>query len=504
MSRTAPLLFLALDVGTSGAKATAVDLDGRVVGHGRRSYGMQSPHPGWVEQDPRDWSERAVEALAQVSRRLEDPSRVAGIALTGQCPTVAPVDARGNPVGAGMLYLDNRATEEAHELATHLPAAEWHRRTGHVPEAFYAGPKILWLRRHRPKVFARARHFVQPRDVVLRRLTGVNATDETHAGTTLFFDLAARRWAADILAAFDLTPDVFPPIMKAYQVAGTLSAAVAEEVGLAPDVPVTIGAADSLCAAYGVGVADPGPISEMAGSSSCLNSSIPCPLEDERITQYRYVMADRYMTELGVNTAGAAISWVARRFAYPSQNALLERARRFRGRLRRSQRTATDPRELAPLFIPYLGDGERDDPDIRGAFAGLSQRHARDAIAFAAVEGVALAVRATIEVLREAGCEFDELRVSGGAARHDVTSQLKADVLNRVVTNVPGDSTAIGTALLAAGAAGFDEDAARALESVLARGTRYAPEPWAVEAEAARAEWFDAVRTSDALRIRRS
>ena len=255
-------------------------------------------------------------------------------------------------------------------MAAQFPAAEWHRRTGQVPEAFYTGPKMLWMRRHQPQVFARARCFVQPRDAVLRRLTGVTATDETHAGTTLFFDLAKRRWAGDILAAFDLSEDLLPPILAPYAVAGKLRAAVAREVGLPSGLPVTIGAADSLCAAFGAGVTDPGPISEMAGSSSCLNSSIPSPLEDTRITQYSYVVKGRYMTELGVNTAGAAISWVARRFGYPSQNVLLEDAERFRRRLRRARRSPTDARELAPLFIPYLGDGERDDPSIRRCVRG--------------------------------------------------------------------------------------------------------------------------------------
>ena len=185
-------VFVTVDVGTSGARAVAVDLDGRVVLQSRRPYATRTPNPGWSEQDPRDWAERAVEALTLLVRRLGQRAHVAAIGLTGQCPTVAPFDARGRPVGPGILYLDNRSVAEAEEMRALLGAAEWHRRTGHAPEAFYVGPSVLWLRRRQPDVFAATRRFLQPRDVVLRRLTGVEATDETHAGTTLFYDLGRR------------------------------------------------------------------------------------------------------------------------------------------------------------------------------------------------------------------------------------------------------------------------------------------------------------------------
>src|SRR5439155_2760105 len=108
------------------------------------------------------------------------------IGLTGQCPTAAPFDRRGRPAGPGMLYRDNRAAAEAREMREAIGVVEMHRRTGHTAEAFHIGPKVLWLRRHRPDVFGRTRRFLQPRDVVLRRLTGRTATDESHADATLF------------------------------------------------------------------------------------------------------------------------------------------------------------------------------------------------------------------------------------------------------------------------------------------------------------------------------
>src|SRR5689334_5335485 len=190
------------------------------------------PHPGWAEQDPRDWVETAVAALARLVHRLGG-RRVVAIGLTGQCPTVAPYGPRGAPVGPGLLYRDNRAVAEAQQMRDALGDTAVHRRTGHLPEAFHVGPKVLWLRRHAPQVYGRTRTFLQPRDAVLRRLTGRVATDETHANATLFFDLEARAWAPDLFAAFDVDPALFPEVLPPWAVAGTVRAAAAEETGLA-------------------------------------------------------------------------------------------------------------------------------------------------------------------------------------------------------------------------------------------------------------------------------
>jgi xylulokinase len=494
-------VMVAVDVGTTGARAVAVDLEGRVIREHRRPFPTRTPNPGWTEQDPRDWAERAVESLALLARRLDQRAHVAAIGLTGQCPSVAPFDAQGRPVGPGILYLDNRSATEAAEMRELLGDAEWHRRTGHVPEAFYVGPTMLWLRRHQPGVYAETRRFLQPRDVVLRRLTGVEATDETHAGTTLFYDLEHRRWATDLLDAFNVDPDLLPRILSPTDIAGELTEPVAKEVGLDAGTPVVIGAADSLCAAFGAGVADAGPISEMAGSSSCLNSSVTAPVADPRITLYSHVAGPGYMTELGVNTAGAAMDWVVRRFAFDRHSSLVAEADRFHRRLRRARRRGADPLEIAPLFVPYLGDGERDDPRIRGGFVGLSQRHDRSAIAFATIEGVAFSLHRVLGTLQDAGCRFDELRVSGGAAMHPLTSQIKADVLDRLVVTLDGDTTAIGCALLAASGTEFKADVDHAIGSILNRARRYSPSEWARTIEAERAEWFTSVTTSAALRM---
>jgi xylulokinase len=491
-----PPLLVAVDVGTTGARAAAIDLAGRIVAEVRRPYRTRAPQPGWAEQDARDWEEHAVSALSGLAAQLPDAGCVAAIGLTGQCPTVAPVGGDLRPVGPGMLYRDNRAVAEAEEMREAVGIEAMHERTGHVAQAFHVGPKVLWLRRHQPEVFGRTRRFLQPRDIVLHRLTGRVATDETHADATMFFDLRERRWDAGLFRLFDVDPALFPEVLAPWEAAGGLSGDAAREVGLRAGLPVVVGAADSQCVAFGAGVVDPGPVSEMAGASSCLNSSVREPLADVRITHYSHVVPERFTTELGINTSGAAVDWAVRRLGYRGHAALAADAGRM---LRRFRRSKGDPRDAAPLFLPYLGDGERDDPALRGAFVGLSLRHDRAALAYAVLEGIAFGVRGALTDLARAGSPVDELRVSGGGGRLEVLSQIKAEALQAPVLALRGDAAAIGTALLSAAPAGLGDEAGAAVRSVLAAARRFEPAGGAGWLEP-RLHWYEQTRAADAVR----
>lgn len=504
-ARGAPLVA-AVDAGTTGARAIAFDLQGRQVGEARRPYRISSPRPGWAEQDARDWAEGAAAALRGLAARTRAAGRIRAIGLTGQCPSMVPVDEHCAPLRPGMLYRDNRAVAEALEMRERIGDQAMHQRTGHVAEAFHVGPKVLWLRRHEPAIFALTRLILQPRDVVLHRLTGLARTDETHANATLFFNLRGRAWDTGLLTAFGIDPALFPPVLRPWEVAAELPRRAADELGLDPGIPVVIGAADSQCAAFGAGVAGPGPVSEMAGASSCLNSAVPEPLADLRVTHYGHTVPGCYCTELGVNTTGAAISWAVKTLGYATYGELSADAERCRRRMQRAARrggagatTAADAVDAVPLFLPYLGDGERDDPSARAGFIGLSDRHSRPELAFAVIEGVALGVRSVLQILEQAGSPLAELRVGGGGARLDLSGQTKADLLGRPVLHLDLDPAGFGAAMLAAAAAGMPDEAAGAALAVRRRARRFVPSRWGSQFELHRAAWFDQVRVSAAV-----
>jgi xylulokinase len=492
-------IFVAIDAGTTGARACAVDLSGRIVHEVRRPYPMSAPRPGWAEQDPRDWRDGALESLAELTQTLGAGASIEAIGLTGQCPTVAPIGSDGEPVGPGMLYRDNRAAAEAAEMRARIGDAEMHARTGHIAEAFHVGPKVLWVRAHEPEIFRATELFAQPRDIVLRALTGVRATDQTHANSTVFYDLRARDWAGALLDACSLDPSVFGDVMAPWDQAGTVAPSVAARTGVAAGCPVVIGAADSQCAAFGSGVLGPGPISEMAGSSSCLNSIVVEPLADRRVTHYSHVVPDVFSTELGLNTTGSAVQWAVAKLGFDGYAPLEAAARGVHDRLRDG--SAGDPTAAAPVFLPYLWDGERDDVRLRAAFVGLSDRHGRDELAYAVLEGVAFGVVETLAILVAAGSPCDELRVAGGGARLPALGAIKADALGVPVAHLDADTSPVGVALLAATAVGFEREAEAAIAAGLARAARFEPSARGREGMLARFAWWSDVRGAEAVRM---
>jgi sugar (pentulose or hexulose) kinase len=466
-------VLVAIDVGTSGARASAFDVSGAPLGEVRRSYPTSLPDEGWAEQDARRWQTASISALAGLAGQLGPHTRVCGIGITGQCPSVVPVDGRGLPLRPGIIYRDNRATAEAEWMCRRFGTGALHALTGHVPAAFHVGAKILWIRAHEPAVFARARRFLQPTDYVVLALTGETVTDWTMGAATALLDLRERRWAADLLVDLDLDPELLPPLRPSWLVVGCLRPSLARRLGLPPDLPVIAGAGDSIACAVGAGVTAPGPVSEMAGSSTCLNSVVAEPVPDEGVTHYPSAVEERgYLTEVGINTTGEALDWVVQ-LAYSGPG------RRPRGsdyaRLDRDA-AALPPGADGLLFAPVLGDGERDDPALRGAVTGLSLRHDHRAWGRAVLEGIAFGIRARLETLGRASAPLTELRVSGGGAALDAWNHIKADVLGVPVIRVSGDATAAGAAMLAGIGTGVYRDAAEATAAGYRPGLRVDPD----------------------------
>lgn len=470
--RTGPdATIVAVDVATSGARAAVFDLEGRRLLEVRRPYSTYAPRPGWAEQDADAWRSASLAALGEALRRA--PGRPLAIGLTGQCPSVVGVDGRGRPTGPGLLYRDNRAIREAAEFRRRFGAAEVHRQTGHLPAAFHIGPKLLWLRRHDPARFAATRTFVQPRDLVGLALTGELATDGTHAAATLLFALEARRWHEPYLDALGLDPRLLPAVLPSSAVLGDLRPSLVRRFGLPGPVPVVVGGADSQACALGCGLLDPGVASEMAGSSTCLNTIVERPLPVLEVTHYPHVVGDRFTTETGLNTTGAAVAWLATLlYAGPRAAAGARAYARFD-----AEAATVQPGSDGLLALPVLGDGERTDPTLRGAVVGLSERHGRAHLARAMLEGVAYAMRAQLELVRAAGVPLGELRVSGGDARLGTWNQVKADVIGLPVQVVEGDAAVTGVAMLAGLGCGAYPSSRDAVARATRLGAAWLPDP---------------------------
>ena len=457
---TATDTLVSVDVGTSGARATAYDTAGALLLEVRRPYSTQTPRDGWAEQDAARWRSASLSALATLIARLGSGHTIHAIGLTGQCPSVVPIDRHGAPLRPGLIYRDNRAVGEARWLRETFGAETLHTLTGHVPAAFHVAAKILWIRANEPDVFKAAKLFLQPTEFLALTLTGDAVTDWTMAAASALLNLRRREWAPELVEAVGLDLAQLPAPHPSWSVIGGLRPALVRRFRLSRPIPIVAGAGDSIACAFGAGVTSPGPVSEMAGSSTCLNTIVSEPTTDLAVTHYPSAIGrEGYVTEVGINTAGEAVDWLAS-LTYGGRT----------GRLRTAdfEQLDRDAAGVAPgsdglVFVPVLGDGERDDPTLRGAMIGLSVRHDRRSLARAALEGVAFAIRAHVEGLGTASTPATEMRVSGRPASLRTWNQIKADVLGIPVLRVPGDATTSGVAMLAGLGVGVYPDAARAV-----------------------------------------
>jgi len=466
--------LVSVDVGTSGARATAYDSDGAMLLEVRRPYPTRTPRDGWAEQDAAQWRSSSLSALGALIAQLGGGHAILAIGLTGQCPSVVPIDGRGTPLRPALIYRDNRAVAEAAALCAAFGAEALHTLTGHVPAAFHVAAKILWIRANEPEVFAAARLFVQPTELIALTLTGEAVTDWSMAAASAMLNLRERRWAPELLGAVGLEASQLPDPRPSWSVIGELRPSLVARFGLTRAIPIVAGAGDSIACAFGAGVTSPGPVSEMAGSSTCLNTVVAEPTTDLAITHYpSAVDSDGYVTEVGINTAGEAVDWLAS-LTYGGRSGRLGTAD--------FERLDREAAEVAPgadglLFVAVLGDGERDDPTLRGAALGLSVRHDRRTLARAALEGVAFAIRAHVEGLGRASTPATEMRVSGRPASLRTWNQIKADVLGIPILRVPGDATTAGVAMLAGLGVGVYPDAESAVSVACRPDAPIEPDP---------------------------
>jgi xylulokinase len=446
--------LIGVDVGTSGTRALAVTTEGELVAEANRPHDLLTPRPGWSEQDPAQWWDATKAVLAEVAPQTGD---VIGLGLTGQMHGSVFLDAAGAVIRPALLWNDQRTAAECDEITERVGAERLLELAGNPALTGFQAPKILWLARHEPDAYARVAAVLLPKDYVRLRLTGERATDASDAAGTLLLDVRARDWSAEILEALEIPREWLPAVFEGPEVTGTLTDALADELGLPRGLPVAAGGGDNAAAAVGVGVVREGALSSSIGTSGVIfaHRDAFAPDPSGRVHAFCHAVPGAWHLMSVTLSAGGSLSWW-RDVAGDAFDALVGEAE------------AVESGSEGLLFLPYL-TGERTphlDPEARGAFVGLTVRHGRGHLTRAVMEGVAYSMRDGLEVMRGLGTPDDDVRAVGGGSRSPLWLQLQADVYGRPVRRtVIDEGPAYGAALLAgvaAGAfAGVDEASAR-------------------------------------------
>ncbi len=449
--------LVGIDVGTTAVKAVAVAPSGEVLERVEEEHPHSAPRPGWSEQDPEDWWRATERALARLGS-----GNVSAIGLSGQMHGLVCLDSADRVIRPAMLWNDQRTAAECEEIERRIGLGRLIELTGNRALTGFTAPKLLWLRRHEPEAYRRIEHVLLPKDYVRMRLTGERAIDVTDASGTLLFDVAGRCWSDEVVEALGLDPAWLPRVLESPEVSGETF----------DGVPVAAGAGDQAAGAIGVGVDRPGSVSVQLGTSGVVFAALPRFVADPeaRVHAFCHAVPGGWHAMGVMLSAAGSLAWLNGVTGAAGYAALTGEAERW------------EPGVEGLTFLPYL-TGERTphaDPTARGAFAGLTSRHDRGALARAVLEGVAYGLRDSLELLRSLGVEPATGRALGGGARSELWLRIVASVLRLPLERVAiEEGAAYGAALLGGVAGGVFRDVHEAVaSSVRVQGVVEPVEGW--------------------------
>ncbi len=442
-----------VDGGTESLRAGVFDLEGRPLAFAASRYDTRFPQPGWAEQDPRDWWQALGRSVRQaVAEARIAAADIAAIAVDTTCCSVVALDRGGQPLRPSLLWMDVRAADEAQALvATGDPALAINSGGAGPVSAEWMLPKALWLARHEPRMFDAAATICEYQDYLNFHLTGRWVASINNAAIRWHYRADAGGWPLSLLEKLGLAALAakWPPhVARLGEVIGSLTPRAAEHLGLPVGLPVAQGGADAFIAMIGLGVVRPGKMAFITGSSHLHLGMTAAPFHGRGIwgTYADAVLPGLHVVEGGQTSTGSVVAWLKRLMGPEVGYDELNR-----------EAAAIAPGSDGLIMQDHF-QGNRTphtDPLSRGAFLGLSLKHTRGHMFRAALEGIAFGTELILETMRANAWRPEEVVVAGGATRSDLWLQIHADVSNLplTMTRVP-DAPALGSAILAAVAAG--------------------------------------------------
>ncbi|MEX2213275.1 MAG: xylulokinase [Phycisphaeraceae bacterium] len=474
--------LLGIDIGTSGTKTLLCDYQGNVLATALAEHDISSPQPGWSEQDPLQWYSATCKATKLVLKKAKVAGdQVTAIGLSGQMHgSVFLADDR-QPLRPALLWNDQRTSAECAEIESKAGGRKkLINMVGNPALTGFTAPKILWVRKHEPKVYAKTKHILLPKDYIRYCMTGEYATEVGDASGTLLLDVKKRAWNTKLMSMLGIDSSLVPKCYESHVVSGVLSRQAAAELGLKEGTPVVGGSGDQPAGAVGNGIVSAGIVSATLGTSGVVFAHADQPTYDPsgRVHTMCHAVEGKWCVFGCMLSAGGSFQW------FRNHMALSEIAE--------AKKRKVDPYELliaeavkAPagseglFFLPYL-TGERcpyPDPKARGGWIGLTARHNRSIIIRSLLEGVTFGMGDALQIMDGMGIDIKTVRLSGGGARSAFWRQLQADIYNKPVATINAqEGPAYGVAILAGVGTGVWKDVPQACKAAIRETEKLRPE----------------------------
>ena len=414
-------LFIGVDLGTSAVKLLLVDETGKILNSVTKDYPLYFPQPGWSEQNPADWWKAVQHGILQLTEHT-DKSLIRGIGVGGQMHGLVALDEKDAVIRPAILWNDGRTAEETDWLNTVIGKEKLSALTGNIAFAGFTAPKLLWMQKHEPENFKRIAKIMLPKDYINYRLTGVHACDYSDASGMLLLDVEHKCWSKEMLEICGLQESQMPRLFESFEVIGRIQGFVSGALGLPRDCLVVAGAGDNAAAAVGTGVVGEGGCNISLGTSGTLFISSQRFGVDPYNALHAFAHADGGWHLMGCMLSAASCNkWLCEEILKTTDYA--------------GEQVDITPDKLGRnrvFFLPYLM-GERspiNDTDARACFLGMSMDSSRSDLVQAVLEGVAFAIRDSLEVAKSLGVTPERSKLCGGGARSPLWRRILANVLD--------------------------------------------------------------------------
>ena len=434
------MLFIGVDLGTSAVKLLLMDENGKIKKTVSREYPLYFPHPGWSEQKPEDWYIQSMDGLKELLKD-ENKEEVAGISFGGQMHGLVLLDENDEVIRPALLWNDGRTYEECDYLNNVIGKEKLSEYTANISFTGFTAPKILWVKNKEPENFARIKKIMLPKDYLAYKLSGVHCTDVSDASGMLLFDVKNRTWSKEMCEICSVKPEWLAKVYESYEAVGTLKKGVAEELGIPAAVKVIAGAGDNAAAAVGTGTVGDGRCNISLGTSGTIFISSRKFGVDKNNALHSFDHADGTYHLMGCMLSAASCNkWWMDEILKTKEYA-------------KEQEGIDKLGENHVFFLPYLM-GERsphNNPNARGTFTGITMDTTREDMTQAVLEGVAFALRDSLEVAKSLGIPITRTKICGGGAKSPLWCKMIANILNLKVDKIESEEgPALGAAMLAA------------------------------------------------------
>lgn len=442
------MLYIGVDLGTSAVKLLLMDGSGRIHKVVSREYPLYFPHPAWSEQNPEDWFTASMDGMKELTSEC-DKSQVAGISFGGQMHGLVTLDQADEVIRPAILWNDGRSEKETDYLNQTIGKEKLSAYTANIAFTGFTAPKILWMKRNEPENFARICRIMLPKDYLAYRLSGSFCTDYSDASGMLLLDVAHKCWSEEMMELCGITRKQLPDLYESYEVVGNLKEELAKELGFSQDVKIIAGAGDNAAAAVGTGTVGEGCCNISLGTSGTIFISSESFKVDCNNALHSFDHADGHFHLMGCMLSAASCNkWWAEEILGTKDFAAEQAPIQKLG-------------ENHVFFLPYLM-GERsphNDPDARGVFFGMSMDTSRADMTQAVLEGVAFALRDSLEVAKSLGIKIERTKICGGGAKSPLWKQIIVNVMNiKVDVLEVEEGPSLGGAMLAAVGCGVYPD----------------------------------------------